>query len=83
MARIKIDDLPQDVQISREEMKKVFGGLAVPAARIPILQQQFLTPGSTVMGYYSCECCNFKCDCPSCGWEGWQPAQQKGQQVMR
>lgn len=27
MARIKITDLPQDTQISREEMKKVFGGI--------------------------------------------------------
>ena len=28
MARIKITDLPKNVQISREEMKKVFGGAA-------------------------------------------------------
>lgn len=27
MARIKINDLPQDVKISKEEMKKVFGGM--------------------------------------------------------
>lgn len=27
MARIRINDLPQDIQVSKEEMKKVFGGL--------------------------------------------------------
>jgi len=26
MARIKVEDLPQDMKVSKEEMKKVFGG---------------------------------------------------------
>jgi len=30
-ARIKIKDLPKDQKISRDEMKKVFGGYYMPA----------------------------------------------------
>ena len=29
MARIKISDLPQDLKVSREEMKKVIGGITL------------------------------------------------------
>lgn len=29
MVRIKLNDLPQDTKISKEEMKKVFGGIII------------------------------------------------------
>ena len=29
MARIKIKDLPREIKISKEEMKKTFGGLSI------------------------------------------------------
>ena len=35
MARIKIKDLPKDVKITKEEMKKVFGGMIIALGRIP------------------------------------------------
>ena len=35
MVRIKIKDLPRDRKISREEMKKVFGGYYFPAPMTP------------------------------------------------
>ena len=61
MPRIKINDLPQDVQISKEEMKKVFGGLGAPKPITPMSQQQFLTPGMLFMvdEDYSCRCCAY------------------------
>ncbi len=34
MARIKIKDLPKDMKISKEEMKKVVGGALIPYDRL-------------------------------------------------
>ncbi len=34
MTRIKITDLPQDIQISPTEMKKVFGGIIIVDGRV-------------------------------------------------
>ena len=39
MARIKIKDLPKDQKISRDEMKKVFGGTV--SAKQPYLQSGY------------------------------------------
>ncbi len=34
MTRIKITDLPQDIQISPAEMKKVFGGIIIIEGKV-------------------------------------------------
>jgi len=39
MARIKINDLPKDHQVSKQEMKQVFGGLHAPDG-MPIMDSR-------------------------------------------
>ncbi len=73
MAKIKITDLPKDTQISREEMKKVFGGIRTQVVgvqlqgRTPTLINRNLMPGDLVTCY---ECCGqggaCSCDCDDC-----------------
>jgi hypothetical protein len=57
MARIKIKDLPKDRKITKEEMKKVFGGyIDIPGSSLadprptPIFSYQPLKPGFGQMG---------------------------------
>lgn len=48
MVRIKITDLPQDTKISREEMKKVFGGAGKSLTQSyanPLETAAFFIPG--------------------------------------
>ena len=45
MARIKIEDLPEDMKISKEEMKKVMGG--VEPTTFPVITTGSLSKGIT------------------------------------
>ncbi len=54
MARIKITDLPQDIQISREEMKKVFGGIRPDDGGLINPEQfEFLNPNEWTASSYT------------------------------
>jgi hypothetical protein len=81
MAKIKITDLPKDTQISREEMKKVFGGAPRTVtiwqpvrggiSTTPVAIDRNVMPGELV----GCaECCsnsgNCNCDCEDCRTTG-------------
>lgn len=52
MARIKIHELPKDTQISREEMKKVFGGASKSLTQSyanPLTASAPYIPGGSVL----------------------------------
>ncbi len=70
MAKIRITDLPKDTQISREEMKKVFGGIRTQVGgvqlqgRTPTMINRNLNPGDLVTG--SNFVCCLGCNCEEC-----------------
>jgi len=74
MAKIKIVDLPKDAEISKEEMKKVFGGITTSIGSIGGLTQPKITVNYTlsapsvinpgdVIGKVCCDGSSCACKC--------------------
>ena len=63
MGRIKIKDLPKDVEISKEEMKKMTGGVLIS---VPNIQNLCVTCWSLAHGTFrgTCQQCS---SCAACG----------------
>lgn len=58
MSRIKLNDLPQDALISKEEMKKVFGGMTkafLPESNFANVQSGLTMPWVSI-SEDKCEC---------------------------
>lgn len=49
MARIKIEDLPEEMDLSDAEMKKAFGGIARSLPKISVYTRQWATPGVRII----------------------------------
>jgi len=49
MVKIKIEDLPEDMDLSDAEMKKAFGGIAHRLPKISVYKRQWTTPGAKII----------------------------------
>ena len=75
MARIKLNDLTQDAQISPDDMKKVFGGAGVTGLN-PVVMPGAVNINPGVIGFNKndedCDClrdCPRQCECNECAPE--------------